>query len=233
MNSKIELIAVCKGYSDFLEITLPSNKKHFDNTTIVTSADDADTQNLCKKYNVNFVIYDGFYKNNAKFNFGGARGFGLRNLKFKDWVVFLDSDIVMPGNFRELLDIDNADINKFYGSYRRFIPTYKDYHDLINKVKDKEAFKAIEGSGCGFFQCVNLNSDVARYYGVGTLYKDSYSASQTDIDFLKLWCPRPDPENHPRLVKTNIEFLHLGVSDGKNHEGIADQETFFNKFIKK
>ena len=229
MNRKIELIIVCKNYSDFLQITLPLNKKHFDNIVIVTSDDDIDTQNLCKKYNVNFVIYNDFYKNNAKFNFGGARSYGLQNLNFKDWVIFLDSDIIIPNNFRELLDINIADINKFYGSYRRFIPTYKDYNDFVNGIKSKESFESIDGTGCGFFQCVNLNSDIARYYGINNLYQDSYSAEEVDIDFLKLWCPRPDPENHPRLVKTNIEFIHLGVSDGRHPEGRNGKDPFFGE----
>ena len=173
MNKKIELIIVCKNYSDFLEITLPLNKKHFDNIIIATSLDDSGTQNLCKKEDVNCLIYPDFYKNNSKFNKGGAINFAIHNLKFKDWVVFLDSDIIMPNNFRELLDINTIDINKFYGSYRRFIPTQKDYIDFINGVKPKESFEAIEGSGCGFFQCINLNSDVARYYGINNLYRDS------------------------------------------------------------
>lgn len=229
MNRKIELIVVCKNYSDFLQITLPLNKKHFDNIVIVTADDDIDTQNLCKKQNVNFIIYNDFFKNNAKFNFGGARSYGLQNLKFKDWVIFLDSDIIMPNNFRELLDINKIDINKFYGSYRRFIPTYKDYNDFINGIKDKECFESIDGTGCGFFQCINLNSDIARYHGINNLYKDSYSAEEVDINFLKLWCPRPDPENHPRLVKTNIEFIHLGVSDGKHHQGRNGKDPFFGE----
>lgn len=229
MNRKIELIVVCKNYSDFLQITLPLNKKHFDNIVIVTADDDIDTQNLCKKHNVNFIIYNDFFKNNAKFNFGGARSYGLQNLRFRDWVIFLDSDIIMPNNFRELLDINNIDINKFYGSYRRFIPTYKDYNDFINGIKDKECFESIDGTGCGFFQCINLNSDIARYHGINNLYKDSYSAEEVDINFLKLWCPRPDPENHPRLVKTNIEFIHLGVSDGKHHQGRNGKDPFFGE----
>jgi len=229
MNKKIELIIVCRNYSDFLQITLPLNKKHFDNIVVVTSDEDVDTQNLCKKHNVNFVIYNDFYKNNAKFNFGGARSYGLQNLNFKDWVVFLDSDIIMPNNFRELLDINTADINKFYGSYRIFIPTYKDYNDFVNGIRPKESFESIDGTGCGFFQCVNLNSDIARYYGINNLYQDSYSAEEVDINFLKLWCPRPDPENHPRLVKTNIEFIHLGVSDGKHHQGRNGKDPFFGE----
>jgi glycosyltransferase involved in cell wall biosynthesis len=95
MNRKIELITVCKKYSDFLKITLPINKKYFDNVIVITDQEDIETQELCKKENVNFVIYDGFNKMNAKFNFGGARNFGIQNLKYCDWVIFLDSDIII------------------------------------------------------------------------------------------------------------------------------------------
>lgn len=219
MSKKLEGIIVCKDYSDFLSITLPINKIHFDNVLIVTSLEDIETQELCKKEGVEFVIYQDFNKNGAKFNFGGARSYGLQNLKYNDWVIILDGDIIMPNNFRELFNIEIEDINKFYGSYRRFIPSLEDYKNLKNGLKTKDEFLAIEGSGCGFWQCFNLNSDIAQHYGISNLYRDSYSAEQVDIDFLKLWCPQIDPENHSRLVKTNIELLHLGSSDGRHHDG--------------
>jgi FkbM family methyltransferase len=227
MNRKIEVVIVCKDYSDYLEITLPINKIHFDNIVVVTSEDDLSTINLCKNLDVNCLIYPDFYKNNAKFNKGGAINFAIHNLKFKDWVVSLDSDIIMPNNFRELFDIDTRDINKFYGSYRRFIPSLKDYEYLKNGTKDKNEFEAIEGSGCGFWQCFNLNSIVAQSYGIANLYRDSYSAEQVDIDFMQLWCPAIG--NDPNLVRTNIELLHLGCSDGRHHYGRNIIDNFFNE----
>jgi hypothetical protein len=217
MNKKIEAIIICKNYSDFLEITLPLNQAHFDNIIIVTSDGDEGTKNLCDRLNINYIVYDGFNKNGAKFNFGGARSFGLQNLKYNDWVIIMDGDIIMPNNFRELFDIDTRDINKFYGSYSRFITSLKDYEDLKNGIKDKNKFEAIEGSGCGFWQCFNLNSIVAQSYGIVNLYRDSYSAEQVDIDFMQLWCPAIG--NDPNLVRTNIELLHLGSSDGRHHDG--------------
>jgi FkbM family methyltransferase len=226
MNRKIEAIIVCKNYSDYLKITLPLNKKHFDNIVIVTSADDVGTQDLCQKHNVNYIIYNDFNKNNAKFNFGGARSYGLQNLKYNDWVIIMDGDIIMPNNFRELFNLDKNDINKFYGSYRRFVPSIRDYSDLINNIKSIHEFEAIEGSGCGFFQCINLNSVTANHYGLANLYRDSYSAEEVDIDFLKLWCPLIGKD--PNLVRTGIELWHLGTSDGRHHEGKNLIDNFFN-----
>jgi FkbM family methyltransferase len=226
MNRKIEAVIVCKNYSDYLKITLPLNKKYFDNIVIVTSVDDIETQDLCKKYNISYVIYNDFNKNNAKFNFGGARSYGLQNLKYNDWVIIMDGDIIISNNFRELFDINKNDINKFYGSYRRFIPSIKDYSDLINNIKSINDFEAIEGSGCGFFQCVNLNSIIVKNYGIAHLYRDSYSAEEVDIDFLKLWCPLIGKD--PNLVRTNIELWHLGTSDGRHHQGKNVIDNFFN-----
>lgn len=226
MSRKIEAVIVCKNYSDFLQITLPINKIHFDNIIVVTSKDDEATKTLCKNFNVNYLIYNDFNKNGAKFNFGGARSFGLQNLKYNDWVIFLDGDIIMPENFRELFDINARDINKFYGSYRRFIPSYKDYKDLTNNIKSKDDFESIEGSGCGFWQCVNLNSSLIKNYDKKSLYRDSYSAEQVDIDFMRLWCPLIGDDTN--LVRTNIELLHLGSSDGRHHHGRNLIDSFFD-----
>jgi hypothetical protein len=226
MSRKIEAVIVCKNYSDFLQITLPINKIHFDNIIVVTSQDDEATKALCKNFNVNYLIYNDFNKNGAKFNFGGARSFGLQNLKYNDWVIFLDGDIIMPKNFRELFDINTRDINKFYGSYRRFIPSYKDYEDLTNNIKSKNVFESIEGSGCVFWQCVNLNSNLIKNYDKKSLYRDSYSAEQVDIDFMRLWCPRIGDDTN--LVRTNIELLHLGSSDGRHHHGRNLIDDFFD-----
>ena len=49
---KIEGISVCVGYSDFLAQTLPWNLQHFDKFVVVTSYDDAETIELCRKFSV-------------------------------------------------------------------------------------------------------------------------------------------------------------------------------------
>lgn len=226
-NSKIECIIISNNYGDYLELSLKENVKYFDNIIVVTSEQDSKTQDICKKYtNVNCYIYDGWNKNNAKFNFGGARNFGTQFLKYNDWVVFLDSDIIIKEDFKTKL----VDKNKFYGSYRRFIPSINDYHRLLDEFYENnnllESYGKIEGSGCGFFQCIHFNrlENFKKHFGY--IYPDSYSAEQIDIDFLRQFC-KFDGQNYENLVRLNIEIWHLG-NHGINNFGRTEQDVFFN-----
>lgn len=224
---KLEAIIICKDYSDYLNITLQQNKNQFDNIVVVTTINDLDTHDTVQKHQngkIQCINYDGFNKNGAKFNFGGARQFGLNNLKYNDTVVFLDADIVIKDNIKEKI-IKNIDYTKFYGSYRRFIPKVNDYQNLINNNIKPNQFDICEGSGCGFFQLISLKHPYIQKYGKNNLYKDSFSAENCDIDFLKQFCPLV--ENDPNLIRTGIELWHLGPH-GLHNDGRKDNDGFFN-----
>lgn len=218
-NVKVDAIIICNGYSDYLELTLPENKKYFDHIIVVTDNNDILTQKVCMKNNIKFVFYDGWNNFDAKFNFGGARAHGFKFIEYCDYICYIDADILIKEDFRHKL----IDVNKFYGSYRRFIPTYNDLQLLNKHETNQNNYEAIEGSGCGFFQIFN-------YYNINCqanewkLYQDSYSAENTDIDFLKIFCPLV--EHDPNLVRMNIELWHLGPH-GTNNEGRSEKDLFF------
>ncbi len=230
MNKKIECVIVCKNYGDYLELTLKENLRYFDNIIIVTSPKDYKVHELVSKYNekVSYLIYNDWNKNGAIFNKGGAVQFGLDHLKYNDWVVILDSDIVIKEDFRDKL----IDINKFYGSYRRFISKLQEYKDLnlhtVEEIKNwsDSPFPKIEGSGCGFFQCFNMNNICARLRKkiMGNLYEDSYSAEKVDIDFLAIFCPLIEHDSN--LVRMGVELWHLGPH-GVNNNGRSEKDEFF------
>jgi hypothetical protein len=222
-EKKIEAIIICKSYADYLDITLPINKKYFDNIIIVTAKDDYKTQEICFNNSLNWLVYDDFNKNGAKFNFGGARQFGLNHSKYRDWIVFIDSDVIIEEDFRDRL----IDKDKFYGSYRRFIPTIRDYQDLTNGKKKQEEFEAILGHGCGFFQCLNLNNSKSKQIGINNIYNDSFSAEQCDINMLRKFCPFDiKTSKYEDLVDMDIELWHLG-DPGVNNNGRNEQDNFF------
>lgn len=221
MNKKIEAIIVCKNYSKFLEITLPLNKKHFDNIIVATSEDDFKTQEICTRENIYYGFYKDFNKNGATFNFGGARQAAIPSLKYHDWLCYLDADIILPDNFRELFDVNAANINRFYGSYRRFITKLSDYKSLLKGEKKLEEFEKIEGSGVGYFQLINLNSNVCKYYNYN-LYPDSYNSENVDIEFLRKFCPFIEHDGN--LVRMDIELLHLG---NYNSDHNKENNSFF------
>lgn len=215
-SKKIEAIIVCKNYSDYLSLTLPKNRSYFDEIYVVSDKNDLNTKKICEIYDARFIEYNQFNKNGAIFNKGGAIQEAINNLKYKDWVVFLDCDIIIKEPFKDKL----TDVNKFYGSYRRFIPTLKDYQNI--NTNKPENFEAIEGSGCGFFQCVNFNHPSFK---AGAYYPDSYSAEQVDIDFLKMFCPFVNNE-YKKLERMGIELWHLG-SHGINNNGRSEKDNFF------
>lgn len=225
-DKKIECVIVCKNYGDYLELTLAENHKYFDNIIVVTDSEDTKTQEVCKKYsNVNCWYFTEWNKKGAAFNKGGALNLGFSKLKYNDWVVVMDSDILICQDFKVKLD----DKNKFYGSYRRFIPTKKHYNSLSANRVGRDEFQAIPGHGCGYWQAFSFNHPVIQKYGLTNLIGDSYSADQIDIDFLRRFCEfNPVTNKYSNLIDLNIELWHLGPH-GVNHDGRSERDVFFNE----
>lgn len=232
-EKRSEAIVVCVDFFDYLSITLPKNKQLFDNFIVITSKKDVKTQQICKENNVTCIISDVFYKNGYKFNKGGAINEAIKYLKYKDWVTFLDADILLPEDFKEKTNVQTLDINKFYGSGRRFVWTYNDFLDIQSGKIQKKQLEYISGAGVGFFQMVNLRSKTAYHYGLSNLYNNSNNADQVDIDFLKKFCPKV--EHDTNLVNTNLEILHLGPNgvfhngrfNGNERIDVLKNKTFF------
>ena len=129
---RLELITGCVNnervkYSKFLEITLPLNKKSFDNILIVTDPSDLETQRVCKENDVDYFCTTEFFANGSKFDNNRAVSAALHKLKYKDWTVSTSPDMVYPNDFRELLKLDELNEENMYGTSRAFIPTYIDW----------------------------------------------------------------------------------------------------------
>jgi hypothetical protein len=225
---KNEAIIVCVGFSDFLEITYPLNKDKFDNILVVTTEQDKETQKYCLENKVNFLITDKFYKDNALFNKGLAISTAIQHLKYKDVITILDSDIVLPDNFKEKLNIQNFDNNKFYGAGRHFIYTYEDLLDLNLGIKSINDFQFIKGAGNGYLQIFSYQELVKRTPPGQSLYSSNKENVQIDIDVLKRFCPLI--EHDPNLVDLNMDIIHLGLhSVWKNGRDRARFDYFNNK----
>lgn len=113
----IDAITVCVDYSDHLEKIL-SNKRFFDTWTIVTHVSDKKTINLCAKNNLTCVCSDRIYSNGAKFAKGRAINDGLTNINPKNWILHIDSDILLPMDFREHINTSNMEKDCIYGCER-------------------------------------------------------------------------------------------------------------------
>ena len=64
---RVEAISVCVGYADFLVATLPENLPVLDHMVVITSPEDEETRQVCRKFNVDHVLSED-YKRGGPFN---------------------------------------------------------------------------------------------------------------------------------------------------------------------
>lgn len=164
MSNKIEAVVICVNYSDFLKITLSKNAHNFDHIVIITSHNDNEIEKITSSYsNISLIKTDAFYYNGASFNKGLAIDVGFQSLKYKDWVVNLDADIVLPTNFKEKFLQEANDIECSYSAQRYNIETYEEWLEInknILKLKNKLLYRGI---GYGYFFCFNYKSKIFQH----------------------------------------------------------------------
>ena len=89
-------ILVSVDYSDYLAITLPLNRHHFEDVMIVTTPDDIDTIQVAVKYDCKTFLTRCFFDNGAVFNKWLALEHGLNSLGREGWLCVMDADVVWP-----------------------------------------------------------------------------------------------------------------------------------------
>ena len=112
---KISALTVSVGYSDFLCWSLTENKHLFDNWIIVTDTKDIRTKELCDNHNVMCIQTDVFYENNGVFNKYAGINEGLKYIDRNGWIIFLDSDIILHGLTKYILEKIPLDETFIYG----------------------------------------------------------------------------------------------------------------------
>jgi hypothetical protein len=126
MNS----LVVCVDFDDFLEITLPRNKRHFNRTLVVTTCADAAAQRIAYKNGCECFATESFYEGDAAFNKGLAIEKGLDVLGRDGWLCVWDADIVMPGSIKHDYDRDCL-----YTPYRRTMIDPSQFSDDLDWEK--------------------------------------------------------------------------------------------------
>ena len=116
---RLEAVTVCVGFDDFLDVTIGLNHPHLDTLIVVTSHADRATQAVARKHGAICVQTDLFGKNQRNFNKGAAINAGFSRFQYHGWRLHLDSDIVLPDNFRRVLFNHTAlDRDCIYGADR-------------------------------------------------------------------------------------------------------------------
>lgn len=111
---KIQGLSVSVNYADFLECIAP-NIRHFDRWLVVTDEKDTRTIDVCKRWGLDVLISQRLYENDAAFHKAAALNEGLEALDQDAWVAVMDSDILLPSDFRERLEAQNLDPACLYG----------------------------------------------------------------------------------------------------------------------
>lgn len=174
-NFKVEAIVVCDQYSDFLKLTLPTNKYLFDRIVVVTSAEDKKTQRACEHYHVECLPTDVLKSRWKEFHKAEGINEGLAKLKMDGWVCHIDADVYMPPQTRLLLQNANLDKSMIYGI------------DRFN-VRGRIAWD-------GYLNDPQLQQEAGAYihmnaFPLGTRVMHGFAGGYVPIGFFQLWNPK-------------------------------------------
>lgn len=212
------LVGLCISYQyiDTLQYMLPINHIHFDKIYIVTQEDDLQTIQFCKHFNNVEVIFFNFKNNGKRFDKYGALNL-IQSIAYREfpssWYLNIDSDIILPTNFKELMNTQTLNPDCIYGCVRANCIKSS---DIINFDPMKEVRKYP-------FNNV-LFTRRPCIIGYFQLYKKKVfhnlhltNAAEGDVYFC----------NHFKLIcNLNMLIIHLGDScknwNGKTQDFILD-----------
>lgn len=195
-------ITVSTNYYDILPIVIENNYKYFYKWIFITDLKDLKTQEIIKKYDNCEILFFNFKSNGAIFNKGGALKFAQRFLYdvFDDIpYLILDSDILLPNNFIEIINSLKIEEDTIYGCKDR-----KDYWSMEDLKNN--SFHEYENVDmlCGFFQLYRNNEKQPK------LYPESKNAATCDLQFRNLF-------SNLKFID-NLSVKHLG-KDRENWNG--------------
>ncbi len=217
---RVEAVTVCVGYSDFLEATIKQNKGLFDRWVIVTSREDIDTIELCRKYSIQ-VILSNDHKRDGGFSKGRLIERGLQHLSSKGWRIHLDADIVLPRNFRNIIEAAHLHTENLYGADRIMVRSRDEWNKLLasgwtgNDYHCRVPLPAGLEVGArwghhnegycpiGFFQMWHSSQDQYRGARIRPYPIHHNDACRTDVQFALQW------DRRNRVLIPEIIVVHL------------------------
>lgn len=217
---KLEGVTVCVNYADILAHTLPLNKTHFDRLIVVTAPEDEATQRVCEYWGVECILTDAFRSRwKGEFCKGSGINAGLDALDKDAWILHFDADVVLPPNFRQVLQRADLDPAMIYGCDRAEFKSFSDWEKFYRAPEPHTQGMGfilhIEHHGqrfgarvafpheggfipIGFFQLWHAESGVLRYPAGHT------DAGREDSHFAAQW-PRRKRGFLPEIVVYHLE----------------------------
>lgn len=109
---------VCVDYWDYLRVTLPYNRHHFEDIHVITSPQDKRTIDLCKGWGVKCMQTNSFYDDGASFNKWKALELGLSYFGRNGIICLMDADVLWP---KEIPTFE-VELGNLYTPHRRMYP---------------------------------------------------------------------------------------------------------------
>lgn len=224
---KIDAITTSVNYADYLEHTI-SNSKHFDSFTVVTTEDDIETQQLTLMHKGASCSVADF---GPVFNKGKAINKAIKELKDPEWIVLIDSDIVLPPMTRHILERLRLNEQCIYGIDRMNCPSKAEWDKYRNSSHAQHENSTWIHSGpwvtmtrvmslkhggyipMGFFQMFHVHADAV----VNGFYPENYEdAGNSDLIFAAKW-PRENRQLLPEFI--GIHLCTQDLTTGANWQG--------------
>jgi hypothetical protein len=197
----VEAVTVCINYGDFLGQVAPYNLAVLDNWLIVTSPEDEETREVCRKFGIKTLLTKDHKRNPEDFNKGRIIERALQHLSADSWRLHLDGDIVLPGTFRRALAVADLNHEKIYGCDRVMVKNWDDWQKL-------------KSSGW-FSQDYHNRVNFPHGYQVGTRWANNHSG-YVPIGFFQLWSGKTDQwkgvrikeysSDHNNACRTDVQF---------------------------
>jgi hypothetical protein len=186
----IEAVTCSVGYGDFLSAVIPHNAPLFDKWIIVTSPEDKETRNLCRKHGLECLITEDGTAQAGEFRKGRMIERGLQHLSSNAWRIHIDADIVLPSKTRQLLEMAELSKEMIYGCDRAMIPNWNEW----------VAFQATGWLQSNHFQYQNYIS--FPKYPMGARWADLVSG-WCPIGFFQMWHSSADLWHGSRIKRYN------------------------------
>lgn len=246
---RIDAIIQSCDYADMLAVTLPLNRPSFDNVLVYTKPGDTATKEVCAANGVECIETDGFTANGSVFNRGyvyneafrytllGSRGSGRG---VPPWLCIIDSDIVLPHDWRAQFEALPPNYEYFYGVRRYNVETAEQWRAIQADSDQLRNVTCFRGYGYGYLQIFSpLSSTFQRLWveTQGNVYPEWIDGSTADWKLRNAWGDAPwnpptQPPDHildhaapepcdpPTGLLRQLPFnvVHLGIS-GMNATG--------------
>lgn len=180
---KMELITCSVGCGEFLKVCLERNMKHFDRTVVVTDSRDKESLAVAGQMGADVFVTDRFYLNGNRFDRGTAYDRALKVLRHRDWVAFMDVDIVLPRGFRSLVEEHGLSDDCFYGCRRRHITSDEAREAFLSTGTCEWTIPSEYEWGFGYLQMFNMGSRFIQ--GKDPVYPGAEDCNHSDYLFRK------------------------------------------------